>query len=58
MIAIPMRLAKRSPMRPGFAGWFLAIAALCLIVAHGCHGDDFDHEPSVSIQPSQNERTP
>ena len=29
-------------------GWFLAIALLLVpIVAHGCHGDDVDHEPGT-----------
>ncbi len=36
-----------SPARPAFA---LLVAALALAVplfAHGCHGDDVDHEPGL-----------
>lgn len=31
-------------------GWFLLIllAALIAPIAHGCHGDDIDHEPGIA----------
>ncbi len=32
----------------GWVLWLLAIALLTLpLFAHGCHGDDIDHEPLV-----------
>lgn len=33
--------------------WFWILATL-IIVAHGCHGDDIDHEPAIlHIEPER-----
>jgi hypothetical protein len=30
-------------------GWLLILAAI-VTIAHGCHGDDIDHEPGIGYQ--------
>ncbi len=35
------------PATAGRWGWFFAAVAGFVLVAHGCHGPDEDHEPVV-----------
>jgi hypothetical protein len=39
----------RSPgIRWSFA-WFFLVSTF-ILVAHGCHGDDIDHEPIIKVE--------
>jgi hypothetical protein len=38
-----------------WGGWLL-VATLFFIVAHGCHGDDIDHEPSFAAPDHRNSK--
>jgi hypothetical protein len=41
--------ATRSSRQCGGFGWLLVLTAI-VIIAHGCHGDDIDHEPGIGYQ--------
>lgn len=44
-------------VRPGNWWWLLLLILLALLplIGHGCHGDDVDHEPTVT-PPGYNQR--
>jgi hypothetical protein len=52
MIRLLKLSATPQPMRFGWGvrrwfGWFAIAAITLVVVGHGCHGDEVDHEPTV-----------
>jgi len=42
--------------RPWVQRWGIPLVVallLAIVVSHGCHGDDFDHEPCLVLEPHQ-----
>jgi hypothetical protein len=48
----PLRRSGRRPPQRWPWSAFLVLAA-CLILCHGCHGEDVDDEPGVFLRPRQ-----